>query len=621
MRSGESAAQLWLAERRETSPDVGMTEAAATGAHADSSRLSARLDDNDPPWPLRPWIMATICAVAGLAIHMFVDRQYVAEPAPLLDALAAFVAIGTVVFVLGVELRRWHWALGFALLWGAVMGLITWHSAGYNFGGSPVEWPFWSGILAVLVATPLFQTRRDVAPDGRFWKLWQMPYARLHSHAWTDAVIGAASLAFVGIAFLLTVLIGQMFKLIGINLIFDLLNDEWFGWMLAGAAFGGAVGLLRERDRLVATLQRLVMIVLAVLAPVLAVALVLFLLSLAGTGLQKLWDSGFSTAAVMMGVAAFAVLLANAVIGNGADDRATNRALRWSAPVLAVAVLPLAGIAFYSMHLRVIQYGWTPERIWGVIAAMIALAYGIAGLWAVVKGRRDFDDRLRPLQQKLAIGLAFLALFLALPILDFGAISTRDQVARLKSGAVPVEKFDWAALAFDFGPSGRRELEALARSTDKERAGFAKLALAAKDRWSVSNWRRGNSDEVALAASLAGEPIESKVRVLPEGRTLPPDVYDVLERREDCVTQRCIVYVISRNRVALLRPDTDVVLLVYLVGKNGKGNWYPDGEYPSLARRKPLGTAVDLNKAVVEVRPVVRQQIFVDGKPIGDNFP
>src|SRR3546814_2552612 len=32
------------------------------------------------------------------------------------------------------------------------------------FRSSPIEWPFWSGILAVLVATPLFQTRRDVAP-------------------------------------------------------------------------------------------------------------------------------------------------------------------------------------------------------------------------------------------------------------------------------------------------------------------------------------------------------------------------------------------------------------------------------------------------------------------------
>src|SRR3546814_7084225 len=60
--------------------------------------------------------------------------------------------------------------------------------------------------------------------------------------------------------------------LIGIELIRDLLRGEWFGWMLAGAAFGGSVGLLRERDRLVSTLQRLVMIVLAVLAPVLAAA-------------------------------------------------------------------------------------------------------------------------------------------------------------------------------------------------------------------------------------------------------------------------------------------------------------------------------------------------------------
>src|SRR3546814_11713428 len=120
----------------------------------------------------------------------------------------------------------------------------------------------------------------------------------------------------------------------------------------------------------------------------------------------------------MMAVAAFAVLLANAVIGNGDDDRATNPALRWAAPVLAVAVLPLAGIAYYSMHLRVIQYGWTPERIWGVIAALIALAYGLAGVWAVVKGRRDFDDRLGPLQPKLAIVLALVAAFLAHPVPD-----------------------------------------------------------------------------------------------------------------------------------------------------------------------------------------------------------
>src|SRR3546814_9455430 len=114
--------------------------------------------------------------------------------------------------------------------------------------------------------------------------------------------------------------------------------------------------------------------------------------------------------------------------------------------------------------------------MWGGIAALFALAYGLAGIWAVVKGRRDFDDRLRPVQQKLAIGLALLALFLALPILDFGAISTRDQLARLKSGATPVEKFDWAAMAFDFGPSGRKTLAEIAKSPDKTKANLAKWA-------------------------------------------------------------------------------------------------------------------------------------------------
>ncbi|PAL23619.1 DUF4153 domain-containing protein [Sphingopyxis sp. GW247-27LB] len=591
----------------------GMTEPSATPPAPESPRpVSARLDDNDAPWPLRPWIMAAICTVAGLVFHLLIDRSYDAPAAAWRDALAAFVAISAVVFVLGVELRRWHWAAGFAVAWGAVMGLITWHSAGYNLNGSPIEWPFWSGILAVLVATPLFQTRRDVAPDARFWKLWQMPYARLHSHAWTDAVIGAASLAFVGVTFLLVMLIGEMFHLIGIDLIRDLLRGEWFGWMLAGAAFGGAVGLLRERDKLVSTLQRLVMIVLAVLAPVLAAALVLFLLSLIGTGLQKLWDAGFSTAALMLGISAFAVLLANAVIGNGAEDRSANRVLHAAAAVLAVAVLPLAIIAAVSMQVRIGQYGWTPERIWGVIAVGIALAYGIAGVIALARRRWDFDDALRPLQQKLAIGLMLLAAFLALPILDFGAISTRDQVARLESGAVKAEKFDWAALAFDFGPSGRRALKELAGSPRAERANLAKWALAAKNRWDLSTDSIRTPDEARFAAKR----IEERVRVLPAGQTLPAELYALFDRRASCRASMCVAYVLADGRIAQVSSISDVRFFA----RNAKsGEWEEDYGAVRVAQERRAPSA-DLETATVEVRPVTRRQVFVDGQPMGDAF-
>lgn len=592
----------------------GMTDAPATPPAPDSPRLSARLDENDLPWPRRPWIMAAIGAIAGLLFHMLVDRKYVAEPAPLLDALAAFVAVSTVVFLLGVERRRWHWAAGFALVWGAVIGLITWHSAAYNLHGSPFEWPFWSGILAVLVATPLFQTRRDVAGDWRFWKLWQMPYERLHSHAWADAVIGAAALVDVAVNFLLVVLIEQMFHLIGIDLIQNLLNDEWFGWMLAGGAFGSAVGLLRERDKLVATLQRLVMIILSVLAPVLAAALVIFLLSLAGTGLAKLWASGFSTAALMMAAAAFAVLLANAVIGNGREERSGNRLLHGAAAVLVIAVLPLAVIAFYSMHLRVIQYGWTPERIWGVIAAMIALAYGAIGVWSVARGRFDFDDMLRPLQQKLAIGLMLLAAFLALPILDFGAISTRDQVARLQAGAVKAEKFDWAAMAFDFGPDGRNALRKLATSPDKARANLAAWALKAKDRWDLNG--AGTEPDVS-DVTYAAKKIEEKVRVFPAGATLPADAYAMLDTRSQCKTAPCIVYRLNDARFAVISRGNNVALFA---SDAKTGAWAEDYESFRRGGSNAGLTINELERATVEVRPVTRQQVFVNGKPVGEDF-
>jgi hypothetical protein len=313
----------------------------------------------------------------------------------------------------------------------------------------------------------------------------------------------------------------------------------------------------------------------------------------------------------MMAVAAFAVLLANAVIGNGSDDRATSPALRWAAPVLAVAVLPLAGIAYYSMHLRVVQYGWTPERIWGVIAALIALAYGIAGRWAVVKGRRDFDDWLRPLQQKLAIGLALLALFLALPILDFGAISTRDQLARLKSGATPVEKFDWAAMAFDFGPSGRAALTDLARSPQKARADAAKAALAAKHRWDL-NGPRG---------ALLLKPLAERLRVLPEGRALPPEALDRIAGSYMCSRAKaCVALWLDDKRIGVLGQNEPGDALNFdFVTRNDAGQWV-QGDWAKPARANAKRPAVDLSTARIEVETVTQRRVLVNGEPESGTF-
>lgn len=564
---------------------------------------AGRLDAADDAWPVRPWILAAICALAGLIFYHLVEADGSAALKAAAQGGAAFIGVASLTFALGVERRRWHWAAGFSLFWGVVIGLIIWQLASYSLNGDMFGWPVFSALLAVLIATPFFQARRDVAGNGRQWRLWDLPYARLHDHAWTDAVIGAAGVAFAGITLLLLLLIGGMFGLIGITFISKLMEEGWFILTLAGAGFGGAVGLLRERDRLVSVLQRLVMVVLSILAPVLAAAISLFLLSLPGTGLAPLWESGFSATVVMLLASAASVLLANAVIGNLEAEQSGNRLLKIGAAVLVAAVLPMSLMAAVAMGLRVGQYGWTPERLWGASAVGIAVSYGAVGLWSVARARGGYAVLLRPLQQKLAIGVMLLAAILALPVFDFGAFSARDQLARLESGRVALAKFDWTAMAFDYGPKGRDILRRIAASDDALRAKSASAALAARDRW------RASSD---VRASVL-PPLEQRVRILPQGAAVEPEARRVIEGMRLCdQVYMCALYVVDGGKMILLSQyEQGSPINQQIVVKTADGGWSSQAGAGPGGPPQPLP---DLKQADIRIDSVERRRLMVGGQ-------
>ena len=566
--------------------------------------MSERLDAQTQEWPLRPWIMAALAAVAGLLFHLLTDDDPGESVSATRQAGATFVAIATLSFLVAVERLRWPWAVAFALGWGVVVAFVGWFSAGYNRQGEIFEWPYFSALFAVLVAAPLFQTIRD---EGA----WRFPYGRLHSHAWADAVIGAASLFFTGVTFLLAWLIAGLFDLIGIELLKELLQDEWFAWILAGFAFGGAFGLLRERDRLVATLQRLVMVVFSVLAPVLAFALVVFLLSIPFTGLQGLWDSWVSAAALLLAASAGAILLANAVIADGRDERTSNPVLLWSALALVAVVLPLAVLAGVAMGIRINEYGWTPERIWGAIAVGVAIAYGLGGWWSIWRGRRNFDDQLRPVQTNLAIAVCGLALFLALPILDFGAISARSQLARLESGRVEAEKFDWAAMAFDFGPAGRKRLADIARTGPAGWRALAASALKSTDRWAVAERTR---------AATESEEVAKRIRVVSSGLRLTPEALRRSAQRRLCRPEtECAVLDMGRSRLLVVMSDENRGDPIGGIVMSAVIDLSQPAEV-QVGPAKPAARVGDLATARIEVRPAPRRQLYGDGQPVGEPF-
>ncbi|MDB5693108.1 MAG: hypothetical protein JWO81_2171 [Alphaproteobacteria bacterium] len=592
--------------------------------------------DEERAWPLRALLLLALGALCGIAVHFLTKGphpwQWTDQPVKL--GAAAFVSCGGIIFAFSLERRRWTWSAGFALLAGLVLGLVTYSNGSFSLWGSNEGWQFFSALLALAIAVPLFQTARD---SERPW----LDYQRLHAHSWTNIVLWGAAWAFVLAVFLLAQLLAGLFDLIGIHLLSDLVRKEWFLWLLVGGSLGAAVGMLRDRDAVLGLLQRVATAILSVLTPILAAGLVLFVLSLPFTGLEPLWSQTKATTPILLACVLGAFLLVNATVGSAPDEEPRSPILRHAALALAAVMLPLAVVAAVSTGKRVGQYGLTPDRLWAMVFVLMALACGL-GYWAaIIRRRLRWSEDMRRVNIGLALGICALSLLLALPVLSFGAISARNQVAQLQSGRVAPDKFDWAALRFDFGPAGAREVRRLAREAGDARVRlYAARILAAKERYAARN-----AQEAARRAELP-----RVVTVLPHPVPVPKEIVDLLFAEETpgtpaglCVdTGRCLLKWQPGERAAAALLDTcgpdpsepgkpgaarfgGCRLSVRLLEQTDKG-WREAGE---LATEQLAGQSSDpalraaraaALKGEVEVREAKVRQIYVGGKPAGGAY-
>jgi hypothetical protein len=557
-----------------------------------------------PAWPLRAVILAALGACFGLVFHWLTGAPDTSgfDASPLRAGAAAFVAVSGIAFAFSLERRRWTWSVAFAAAGGLIAGFVAAWNGAPNDWGSGESWQFFSGILAVAIAVPLFQAVRD---NGRR----RPETATVHAYVWTNLILWSAACAFVAATMVLTLLLAALFHLIGINFLRDLMEHGWFMWPLACGAFGGAVGLLRDRDQVLGTLQKVGRAVLSVLAPVLALGLLLFVLALPFTGLQPLWDQTQATTPILLACIVGAIILANAVIGNAADEEARSPALRWPAIGLALVMPPLAFVAAVSTGKRIGQYGLTPDRLWACVFVLAAAGVALAYLYALARRRGAWAEGMRSANIGLAAAFCLLALLLALPIVSFGAISTRNQIARLESGKVAPDRFDWAAMRFDFGPSGRRALERLAASPNLVLRQRAREALSASTRWAM-----GPDERIAPERSKP-----APVRLQADGgATIPPTLADLIGRSGQCHDEICRVVFVEPKRAAVLRIGC-AGCSAYLFDAEPDGTWVQRLPPPPM-RTVSTAPPSDTSRGRVEIRKVERQQLFVDGRPAGEPF-
>ncbi|MEI9851587.1 MAG: DUF4153 domain-containing protein [Sphingomonas sp.] len=444
-------------------------------------------------------------------------------------------------------------------------------------------------------------------------------------------MLWAACWGFVAIVFAMMWLLAALFSLIEIHLVRELLEKQWFWSALSGLAFGAGLGLLREHDAVVRLLQRVVATVLAVLAPALAAGLLLFLLALPFTGLGALWKATDNATPILLGCMIGALILANSVIGNAQEHESRLAALRWGALALALVMLPLAALAALGTGIRIHAYGFTPQRLWAVTFVAIACLYGLAYWWALIRSRLGWPEVARPANLALAFVAMAIALVLATPLVSFNAIATADQVARLESGKVRPEKFDWAALAFRYGAPGRAALKKLQASSN-----LSIKIMAIQAETPVSPWEA----EQARRQAEARDQVMANLRLLPAGTAMPFELREPVGANYSCAgTDKCTLVIGAaeailledacftgptdpgkaktpgETRATMVPGACDRTYRYVLAG----GKWVQaESGPPAEAERAAIEAGYKAGK--VEVRTVPRRQTFVGGVPVGEPF-
>jgi hypothetical protein len=461
-------------------------------------------------WPstdLR-WLKALYTVAVGLPAFFYLGIDHLQNRRNYFTA----AALAVVLFVLG-----WH--LGWME---STMGLPT----RYQHEFTPA---FLLSLGVALFILAFFYRAWSAGGHLRFG------YRQLLEFSWEQALTLGLLALFVLAFWLLLWLWAGLFDAIGVGFFKELFEEPAFIYPVTWLVLGFGLVLIRNRIRLVATVQFMCEALIKALLPLAALIVVLFLSTLPFTGLQPIWDTG-NAAFLMMALTLVLLFFFNAVLGGDIEQPPYPLPVRLFV-LLAVALLPVSTLlAVWALWLRIDQYGLTPDRLWAGVILLLTAGYTFSYAVLILWKRTQSVRHIQTANKWLALMIVCVMVLVNTPVADLRAWSAQSQAERLLSGEVDVEKFDYAYMRFSLGAYGvraLREIEASEFATDKpEIAKRIAAAMAQKNRW--SDEPIVDKNDLAAVAEL--------ISVVPADTTLPEDLLKLIiddQRRCLNATESC----------------------------------------------------------------------------------
>ena len=461
-----------------------------------------------------------IAAIQAVALYLLTDAAKAplswpaTQPAAFVPLLLVFSYV-PILLLLGVGQVRARPLALWAIIASAIVAGLGAHDAlrgrAADFAGAETFWPSFRLWLALTGSLFVAQV---LVIDSIIEKRLLISYPRHFDTAWKFAVQCVLAAIFVAVFWGVLHLGAGLFRLVDINYFTRLIGKRWFVFPATTLALAVAIHVTDVQPALIRGARSMALTLFSWLLPLLAAILLGFLVSLPFISLAPLWKTHFATALLLVS-AGLLVLLMNSCYQDGALEQTASRIKRGAVLFGSLELIPLVALAAWALALRVGQYGWTVERILAASVILVAACYAIGYAAAAVRS----PTWMKWMEATNVItAYVFLSVVLALfsPIADPARLMVANQVARLKSGVVGPDKFDFHALKFDGARWGVAALEQLAQVKEVAEAGVivdkARQALASTSRY-------GQATAIPPPVTVAD--MEQRIAVYPTGRTLP----------------------------------------------------------------------------------------------------
>ncbi len=408
----------------------------------------------------RPEVTATIAVFQALVLYVLylaVNENWVLAKFPeYLNSLAGFAFAFPLIFLfIRRNLNPKH--IFFISLSASLVIALCGYYAGLQ--SKPIDKLSTTGITWVYVICSLIIAFKTVIYAQIYLAKKAYTFGNLYKNSWRTFIVGAEAWIFTWLVFGILFLGAGLFKIVGINLFNDLLEEFFITIPIFTLSFSFAVSYFQSSQKVADTIATVLQSIIKFVLPLVVIIIIGFALSLVFTGIGPLWGDGPGSSLILW-LQALALFFVNTVY-MGTQKKIPYKPWLHKVILVGIAFMPIYSVlATYGLWLRIDQYGLTPARGFGMMVNLLISLFSFSYFLAIVKVKTSWFLIKNKINVVLSVVVVIVCILLNTPLLSMQVWSTHSQMARLDMSE-PLSNSDMRFFRNNLGASGYKSLEAI----------------------------------------------------------------------------------------------------------------------------------------------------------------